>query len=625
MNNTAETHQGFLQTISTAEQLAEDLDEVGEGTASFSFLCYDIHSLRKVNRAYGRKVGDALLAAVAKWVRGFPGSTLYRIDSDQFCLAFKNIDIELLRQYAFQMEARFGKPWKLEAEGHNHDIFVQASIAILADFEYEYRHELLELLDQALEISRRERQIILFTSEQDRLTQEQVRLQMELKSCILSDMLGFYLEFQPLVDPVTSTWRGLEALCRWKGPTIGQVPPGIFIEEVEEMGLIHQVGTWVLNKAIETCKMLHLDEIDQFFISVNVSSLQMNRHNYVRTVLDALEKHQYPAHKLMLEITESTQFSFNTSAMQSIDVLRGKGVKFALDDFGSGYSGFSNLKNLPVDMLKTDREFSVNIENDTYVQYFYYIMSETAHVNNMQLIAEGIETQEQLQSVVKNGADIIQGYLFGKPMSSETIYQLRDHFLTPLPVFNEHMTGGVPFRQWMNSKQAYKITPALFDIQSKCIGHILDEEDAEVALRKIMETVGLHFKMTRVYVFLREEGAVFSEKYEWCADGIAPQKHLFQKMDGSTDGFYQVLQENEVVMVTKEVQLPDNLKERLDDAGRRGAIQSIVSMPMKQRGEILGFAGYDSSSERVWLPEELIILHNLCLLCLIVLAKNNDI
>ncbi|MDL2294642.1 EAL domain-containing protein [Ruminococcaceae bacterium OttesenSCG-928-D13] len=620
-----ETRQDFLRGIPDAERLMDAFDENWAGTDSIGFLCFDIYALRKIKRAYGRKVGDTLLDAIIEWVLDFPGGVIYRLESYQFCILFRNIDTGTLQQHAFKMESRFGKPWKLCVEDRSYNLFAQASIAILEDYGCDFQNELMELLDQALEVSRRERQIILFTEEQDRMTREQVRLQMELKNCILSDMEGFFLEFQPLVDPVTSTWRGLEALCRWKGPAIGQVPPGIFIEEVEEMGLIHQVGNWVLNEAVKTCKALRLDEIDRFFVSVNVSALQMNRHNYVRSVTDILEKHVYPADKLLLEITESTQFSFSASTMEAIDTLRAKGVMFALDDFGSGYSGFSNLKNLPVDMLKTDREFTENIENDTYLQYFYYIMSETSHANNMQLIAEGIETQEQLQCVVKNGADLIQGYLFGRPVGGETISRLRDNFTIPLPAFNDKMSGMVDFKQWMNSQQAYKITPSLFSIQSKCIGHILDEKNVEVALDKIMETVGLHFKISRVYVFLRDEGTIFSEKYEWCAEGAETQKHLFQNMDGTIDGFYQAIQENEVLMVTKETQLPSNLKGRLDDAGKRGSVQSIVAMPMRQRGEILGFVGYDSSSERVWMPEELIILNNLCLLCLIVLAKNNDI
>ncbi|MDL2254642.1 EAL domain-containing protein, partial [Ruminococcaceae bacterium OttesenSCG-928-I18] len=616
MKHTVDTCQVIFTDHPCCSSFANAINEMIKETDSISLLCYDIQSLRKVNRAYGRKVGGALLAAVAEWALDLPDGMLYRVESDQFCVLFKNTSVDIVQQYAFSMEARFAKPWMLIVDGNTYDIFVQASIAVLGGLEGESSDELFELMEQALDISKKEHQVILFTTEQDTLTREQVRLQMELKSCILSDMKGFHLEFQPLVDPVTRTWRGLEALCRWEGPTSGTVPPGIFIEEVEDMGLIHQVGTWVLNKAIETCKAMRLDKIDQFFVSVNVSALQMNRHNFVRTVIDALEDYQYPPDKLVLEITESTQFSFNTATTNAINMLRIKGVKFALDDFGSGYSGFSNLKNLPADMLKTDREFTENIENDKYLQYFYYIMSETAHANKMKLVAEGIETQEQLTSVIKNGADIIQGYLFGKPMDSTTIGHLRDNFLTPLPQFNMNMPELLDFKQWMSSQNAYIITPSLFGLLSNCIDHIWNENNVEDALYKIMETVGTHFNVSRVYVFLREEGTIFSEKSEWCAEGVPSQKHIFQKMDASLDGFYHLLQKKEVVLATEEAHLPENLRGRLNEVNKHDEVKSIVAMPMKKRGEILGFVGYDSLTERSWLPEELIVLHNICLLCL---------
>ncbi|MDL2294638.1 EAL domain-containing protein [Ruminococcaceae bacterium OttesenSCG-928-D13] len=618
-------YQDYLRAIPAAGCLADDLEEICKGDGAVGFLCYDIHSLRKINRAYGRKVGDALLASVAEWTRGFPGSALYRVESDQFCLLFENTDAGVIRQYAFDMESRFGKPWKLTVDGRDYDVFAQAAIAVLGDFECAHRNELLELLDQALDISRKERQVILFTTEHDRLTREQVRLQMELKSCMLSEMQGFHLVFQPLTDPVTSTWRGVEALCRWAGPTIGPVPPGIFVAEIEEMGLIHQLGVWVLNKAVEICKALHLDEIDRFFVSVNVSALQMNRHNYVRTVLDALEKYQYPAGKLLLEITESTQFSFNPSTMASIEMLRDKGVMFALDDFGTGYSGFSNLKNIPVDMLKTEREFIENIENDTYLQYFYYIMSETAHANKLQLIAEGIETREQLLSVVKNGADLIQGYLFGKPMNAAEIEKSIRNFHEPLAQFDDAMSDPTNFKQWIHSHDAYKITPALFGLQSKCIGTMLDTSDPDEAIEKILEIIGQHFKVNRAYVFLQDEGTIFSNRYEWCAEGVEPQKHLFQQVDGQADDFYRVLCDNEVVIARMPEELPSNLHARLEAGMQKGAIQSMVVTPMKQQGEILGFVGLDDNTIRDWMPEELIILHNLCLFCLIMLAKKENL
>lgn len=622
MDHTVKAYQDFLRAIPGPDHLLDDLNTgAGAGTGAISFLCYDIHSLRKVNRAYGRRAGDALLAAVAEWTFDCPASLLYRIEGDQFCLVFRDVDIDTVQRVAAAMESRFGRVWKLAVDGRTFDIFVQASIALLENPDCGYGEELLDLLAQALDISKKERQITLFTAESDKLTREHVRLQMELKNCILSDMMGFHLVYQPFADPVTGTWQGLEALCRWEDSLVGPVPPGLFIEEAEEMGLIVQLGEWVLNKALETCKALHLDEIDHFFISVNVSALQINRHNYAHSVMKALEKHRYPADKLALEITESTQFTFNDTTIAAIETLRKNGVMLALDDFGRGYSGFSNLISLPVDILKTDREFIENIENDTYLQYFYYIMSETAHASGMRLIAEGVETMAQLQSVVKNGADLIQGYLFGRPMDCRAIDRLRANFTLPLPKFKGWITGMADFKHWMHSRNAYKITPSLFGLQNKCIGILLDEPDIDNAIDSIMDTVGQHFHVNRVYAFLRDEGQIFSNRYEWCAAGAEAQKQLFQRVDASMDSFYDMLCENEVMVASNISQLPPDLLERLKAGGQPYSVQSMVVMPMKQRGEVFGFVGFDDHVDRDWMPEELIILHNLCLLCLIKLAR----
>ncbi|MDL2220466.1 EAL domain-containing protein [Eubacteriales bacterium OttesenSCG-928-N14] len=624
MNCIREIYQDLLSAIPTTDRLMTDLAKLSDADTMLCFLCYDILSLRKINRAYGRKVGDALLTSIAEWTFHLQGS-LYRIEGDQFCILFETEDVFAVYEHAFALQARFEQPWNLYVDGKEYAIFVQASICVLGDPACNYTLNLLDLLEQGLELAKHEQQVVLFTAEDDQLTQQHIQLQMELKHCVLSDMCGFYLEYQPLVDATSSTWRGLEALCRWESALLGRVSPAIFIDEVEKLGLIHQLGAWVLDEAIRACKETGLDLIEQFFLSVNTSALQMNRHNFANTVIQTLQKHDFPAHKLQLEITESTQFCFNATTTETIALLRNEGVLFALDDFGSGYSGFSNLKNLPVDMLKTDKTFIENIENDTYLQYFYFIMSQTAHANGMCLIAEGVETPEQLTSVVKNGADLIQGYLFGKPMDMQSIAKRISLFHTPSITFNNAMNNLLDFKQWMSSQDAYTITPSLFGLQSQCIGVLPNIADPDEAIQTILQIIGQHFRVSRAYVFLQDEGSVFSNRYEWCADGVAPQKHLFQNMDGHTDRFYDILCENEVVIARTYGELPANLLQRLEDGQQSNSIEAMVVMPIKQYNKILGFVGFDDSCARNWVPEELIILHNLCLFCLIILAKQDTL
>lgn len=620
MDKTETNPVQFLLSLPNAEQLKKDLSHLHTAAGTIIFLCYNIHTLRKINRTYGREAGDALLCEIAQWTTGFPGGRPYRIEGDQFCIVFHNIELGDVCYFANNMESRLGSVWHLSVAGEPFDIFAQASIAVLGDLDCDYDTEFLDIIEQALEISRDERRVTVFNAEHDKLSREHVRLQMRLKHCIFSGMTGFMVYYQPLVDPVSGTWRGLEALCRWTCPSIGPVTPSIFIEEAEKMGLAHELGRWVLNTALETCKALQLDKLDRFFLSINISALQISKQDYAQTVLDALEKHNYPAAKLLLEITESTEFSFNEQTRASLEILRGKEVLFALDDFGSGYSGLSNLKNLPVDILKTDKNFIEDIEHDNYLQYFYYIMSETVHAADMRLIAKGVETKAQLQSVVKNGVDLVQGYLFGQPMDSHDIQLNIGNFTIGLDAFSGWMKGPADFNHWIHSQSAYSITPSLFGLQSKCIGIVLDEADNKRAINKMLEAVGLHFKINRVYVFLREAGTIFNNRYEWCAEGVVVQKDLFRNVDGSLDSFYQLLLENELVIATNPDQFPHALKHRLETGRQEASVKSLMVMPMKQSGEIIGFVGFDHGLERDWLPEELIILNTLCLL----LAKTRD-
>ncbi|MGD9559041.1 MAG: EAL domain-containing protein [Oscillospiraceae bacterium] len=616
--------QGFLQALPDVEQLKRDLEDHYSRADTAGFLCYDITSLRKVNHVYGRRAGDALLAAAARWVQGFSGAHLYRVDGDSFCLMFPNSSAAGIQHYAHVLDARFEGMWHLQDGDVQHNVYAQAAVAVLCALPRPNFDELPDLFERALEVSRRDRQIAIFSEAYDHMMLEHIRLQMELKTCVFSDMQGFSVHYQPVADPILGTWRGLEALCRWSGPTIGPVPPSLFIPEMEEMGLIHPLGYWVLDTALETCKALQLDRIDSFSLSVNTSAMQLTKPTYARTVLEILAKHRYPCEKLVLEITESTQFTFNETVLAAIDMLRRQGVKFALDDFGTGYSGFSNLKNLPADYLKTDQAFIDNIENDGYLQYFYFIMSETVHAGGMQLVAEGVETCEQLRSVVKNGADLVQGYLFGHAIDRFTLEKEIGHFSQPLAWFSGWSNGMADFQQWLSSQEAYKITPALFRLQSRCIQTMLDAKCLEDAVNQVLETVGTHFRLSRVYVFLRDEGLIFDNRYEWCARGIEPQMHLFQKVDGALDGFYEALCESEMLIATNAQQLPGNLHERLAAARQPGSVQSMAVMPMKRQGEIVGFVGFDDNNERDWMPEELIMLHNLCLLCLIILAKGEN-
>ncbi|MDL2218774.1 EAL domain-containing protein [Ruminococcaceae bacterium OttesenSCG-928-O06] len=605
-------------TVLGPKALESALQELRLGQDGRFLICYDITSLRNINCLYGRKAGDALLNAVCHWVASLSTGHLYRIEGDLFCILLPGFTLRDTEKVVRRIETRFSQPWALLANGRHLEVFTTATIAYMEDREAFWSAHLPDLFARALDAAKRERLPILFTPEADLQTREDIHLQFHLRKSILQGMDGFDVVYQPIVNAKTGVWQGLEALCRWTSSELGAVPPDVFIPGVERMGLVHRVGEWVLDRALATCKALELEALKDFFVTVNISPMEVARPGFAFRVLSVCEKHDYPCEKLVLEITESTEFNFTPQNRSAVEALRKRGILFALDDFGTGYSGFGNLKRLPVDFLKTERDFIRGIEEDNYLQFFYYIMSETAHASGKRLIAEGVETPQQLSGVVRSGADLVQGYLFSKPLPAQVLAGRLDRFSVPS---KNHMPVSEigNMQMWLRSNDAYKITPSLFGLLSQCMNILLGEEDFDAAINLVLGMMGSHFKVNRAYIFLQDAGTIFSNRYEWCAEGRTSQMHLFQHMDAATDGFYKVLVENNILIATDESQLPPNLLQRLAGGAQHGAIQAMVVMPMRRGEEVLGFVGFDDDHARAWQPEEIIMLHNLCLFTLIVM------
>jgi EAL domain-containing protein (putative c-di-GMP-specific phosphodiesterase class I) len=250
-------------------------------------------------------------------------------------------------------------------------------------------------------------------------------------------MMGFDVYFQPIVDAGSKKWIGLEALARWDSPQFGRIPPLVFIRIAEKLGLINKVGQWVLDRAIGICAELGLEQYEGFFLDVNLSMSQLFDEALIGKVLVALQKHKFPASCLSLEVTESEEFIQTDYSQTTIERLKSLEIRIALDDFGTGYSNFNNLRNLPVSLLKTEKEFIDNITTDEYQQFLSRVIVEMAHAAGMKLVAEGVETPEQLEHLMKNGTDYYQGYLFAKPLSKAELAANKVRFEQPVPQFGE--------------------------------------------------------------------------------------------------------------------------------------------------------------------------------------------
>lgn len=598
-------------------RLEQELKQLNKQKEQVYLICYDIEALRRINYAYGREAGDALLNSITDWVNERFEGALYRVDGDMFCVLLRHTRIEEVMRLAQEAYERSKKGWTLQLHGKQVELCVTASIAVIQPSPSLWDHYLLDVLERTLEISKRGKRVAVYGEELDREICEFLRMQLELKNSLLLDMAGFSLQFQPIVNPHNGIWKGLEALCRWNSKEFGSVSPLVFIREVERMGLMSKLGQWVLETAVSTCAGMGLVNIPGFFLSVNVSSSQIVQHDCADRILAALDHYGYPPHQLNLEITESAEFEFTDDARKVMDQLRSSGVSLALDDFGTGYSTLNNLKKIPATFIKTEREFIANIENDRFMQYYLYLISESAHLNSMYLIAEGVETDEQLQTVIRSGADYVQGYYFSKPIAAKELYASRHKFHARKKKAQLEDAECVSFNQWISTQESFVLSPAFFGLINQCIRIVLDGDCLDCVFEDVLNTIGRHFNVRRAFVFLRDEGFKFSNRYEWCADEAYSRKDALQRVDFAQLGIYDSLLSEEFLISNMFAGLSQ--PKRKDDAAEKD--QTLLIAPITRKGILVGCVGFEDNADRKWRSEEVLILHNICLLVLIALSK----
>jgi len=245
------------------------------------------------------------------------------------------------------------------------------------------------------------------------------RLSLEMHLCKALEKEEFVLHYQPKVDIVTGKVTSAEALIRWNDPQTGLVAPGQFIPILEETGLIHEVGRWALNKAITDFLRWRSMGLDAMRIAVNVSQLQLRNSEFINEIhkLTAMDTHA--ATGLELEITESLIMEDINHCITTLQAIRNTGVTVAIDDFGTGYSSLSYLAKLPLDTLKIDRTFIHEMTVTTGGLVLVQAIISLAHLLNLKVVAEGVETDEQLNQLRLLGCNELQGYLFSKPLPRE--------------------------------------------------------------------------------------------------------------------------------------------------------------------------------------------------------------
>lgn len=380
----------------------------------------DLDRFKPINDSLGHAAGDRMLKEMATRLLGCVAEddTVARMGGDEFTLLLQprvSRDMALNRaiHVAEQILASLVKPFVLEGR----EFFVTASIGIaLSPQDGNELSQLMKNADTAMYHAkeRGKNNFQFYQADMNASALERLELESDLRHAL--DQNEFVLYYQPQFSGDGKRLTGAEALLRWRHPRRGLVPPGDFIPVLEELGLVVDVGDWVLGEACRQLKTWHQNKVRVPKVSVNISARQFSDGQLGERIATILRDTGLPPACLELELTESILMREVNEAMQILDSLKNLGLSIAVDDFGTGYSSLNYLKQFPIDVLKIDRTFVDGLPSGEQDAQIARAIIAMAHSLNLAVIAEGVETHEQLDFLREHGCDEVQGYLFGRPM-----------------------------------------------------------------------------------------------------------------------------------------------------------------------------------------------------------------
>lgn len=396
-------------------------NELSQNSKGLAVLFLDLDRFKFVNDTLGHSYGDELLLQVSERLVGLVRKVdiVARQGGDEFIILLEDFTRPQVEEVAERILSCFSKPFLLRGE----EFFISTSIGISA-----YPHdgtsvdELIKNADKAMYSVKKhgKNNYQFYIHEEKEVVDRKLMIELGLKRAI--EKQEFELYYQPKIKLATGDIYGVEALIRWNHPELGLVPPLDFIPIAEESGMILPIGNWVLQEACKQNKLWHESGI-HIHMAVNVSGLQFEDNLFVDKLRELLSEQQLPPEYLELEITESVMQNIDRSSV-IIEELKNIGVKVSIDDFGTGYSSLSILATLPIDTVKIDKSFINDMMLSPNVSTLVKTIIEMGKNLNFDLIAEGIETEEQMTLLIEKGCLYGQGYFYSKPVQRDEIEAL---------------------------------------------------------------------------------------------------------------------------------------------------------------------------------------------------------
>ncbi|MEQ9364677.1 MAG: EAL domain-containing protein, partial [Leptospirales bacterium] len=398
------------------ETLQQSLKKARRNKAIIGVCYINLNRFKAVNEALGHSTGDEVLRQVGRRLRKIVRTEdmVARAGGDEFVLILEDLSHSERALVAInRIMATLREPIRVE----HLEVHIGASIGVSV-----YPHDtddwqsLIRFAEAAMQQARERgrNNYQFFTPEINKRAVERIALENSLRRAI--DREDLSVQYQPIVDADRGAVAGYEALLRWRHPDRGPVSPTVFIPLAEEMGLIIPLGRFVLRAACFQLSELHSSGRTDQFMSVNLSAHQLHDPNLGPTIRQALQDSGIPPGSLHLEITETAAMQNTDAAIRLLGQLSALGIHISLDDFGTGYSSLGHLKRLPIDCIKIDRSFVMELPDSNESKAIVEAIHALARALKLRTIVEGVENREQLQYLRNLGLDRIQGYYFSKPL-----------------------------------------------------------------------------------------------------------------------------------------------------------------------------------------------------------------
>lgn len=411
-------------------RLGEFLRRAEEEKCIVSVLFIDIDDFRKINDGMGMVIGDEVVQQYGQFLGTFMNNQIIacHMNSDVFCMAIfdpcGNRSVEYIQR---SINERIGQGFSLS---NGMDLRLSVCIGVA---EYpEASKSALELINCA--------EIVMYKAKSNGKASIQyfdapilqdflqaVTIENKLKEAIFHK--NFCLHFQPQYYVDSRKLRGVEALIRWRDEDNEMISPGIFIPIAEKNGAIVPIGSWVLEESIRQYAEWKKKYGCSFVMSINISAIQYKRKDFVNKLIDIISQYDIKPNEIELEITETVLIEDFDEMKEKLLALRDYGIRISLDDFGTGFSSLSYLNGLPIDTLKIDKSFVDKVSTDESTKIITETIVSMVRKLGYESVAEGVETEEQFAYMKAVGCDVIQGYLLGKPLTSQEIEELLEKLL----------------------------------------------------------------------------------------------------------------------------------------------------------------------------------------------------